>query len=358
MVIEQITREGVLKATRESLGLSPSSAPADDSLLAALIRRAAGILCPCSPANLITFVLDGLRYITDDRSATEEELADLIDKLMVTGDLLELNQVTTDDPDVKSTWVFAAPPSFVVRPDGTFFLLGIVPDHITPLPVALSANVLHEGVLRVLIPETSQDVRGVLRELGWLELAAASWLKAPRPETAAELRDSMLRTLGEQPPSGPIADLMILDPSRDPRHYSRRRVKPTHQSGNFVARRPQAHGAPLWGYAALTDGMPTRFLDFPLTGTRWRGCDVAWHLQMAIDAGLGRPQIYRRRDVPGGTYLDFFSPLPLWAARRLTVLGQAASPENCLLTYWLASQDVAMEEDFLRQRLWLQRSEH
>jgi hypothetical protein len=210
----------------------------------------------------------------------------------------------------------------------------------------------------VLIPEPSQNVRRVLRELGWLELSATSWLKAPTPETAAELRDSMLRKLGEQPPSGPIADLTIFDSSRDPRHYSRRRVKPIHQSGNFVARRPQAYGAPLWGYAALADGMPTHFLDFPLKGTRWRGCDVAWHLQMAIDAGLGRPQIYRRRDVPGGTCLDFFSPLPLWAARRLAVLGQAASPENCLLTYWLASQDVAMEEDFLRQRLWLQRSEH
>jgi hypothetical protein len=330
----------------------------DDSLLAALVRRGAGILCPCSPANLIAFVLDGLEYITEDRSATEEKLADLIEKLMVTGDLLELNQVTTDDPDVKSTWVFAAPPSFVARPDGTFFLLGIVPDHITPLPATLSANVLHEGVLRVLIPEPSQEVRGSLRELGWLELSADSWLKAPRPETAAELRESMVRRLGEQSPSGPITDLMILDSSRDPRHYSRRRVKPTNQSGNFVARRPQAHGSPLWGYAALTDGTPMRFLDFPLKETRWRGCDVAWHLQMAIDAGLGRPQVYRRRDVPGGTYLDFFSPLPLWAARRLAVLGCAASPENCLLSYWLASQDVANEEDFLRQRLWLQRTEH
>jgi hypothetical protein len=168
----------------------------------------------------------------------------------------------------------------------------------------------------------------------------------------------MLRRLGEQSPSGTIADLMIIDSSHDPRHYSGRRVKPTHQSGNFVARRPQAHGAALWGYMALSDGMPTRFLDFPLRGTRWRGCDVAWHLQMAIDAGLGRPQVYRRRDVLGGTYFDFFSPLPLWAARRFAVLGQAASPENCLLTYWLASQDVAEEEDFLRQRLWLQRSEH
>jgi hypothetical protein len=104
--------------------------------------------------------------------------------------------------------------------------------------------------------------------------------------------------------------------------------------------------------------MPTRFLDFPLKGTRWRGCDVAWHLQIAIDEGLGIPQAYRRRDEPGGTYFDFFSPLPLWAARRLAVLGHAAAPERCLMTYWLPSQDVVVEEAFLRQRLWLERSDH
>lgn len=358
MVIEPITREGVLKVSRESLGLSPSTAPADDELLAALLRRAASILCPCSPATLIAFVLDGLQYLLEDRNAPEERLADLIDKLTVTGDLLELNQVTTDDLDVKSTWVFAAPPSFVARPDGTFFLLGIVPDHITPLPASLSANVLHEGVLRVLMPEPSQDARCLLREFGWLELFADSWLKAPRPETASQHRDAMRLMLDEQPASGAIADLMILDASRDTRQYSGRRVRPTHQSGRFVARRPQAYGAPIWGYAELADGMPSRFLDFPLKGTRWRGCDVAWHLQMAIDEGLGAPQVYRRRDEPGGAYFDFFSPLPLWAARRLAVLGNAAAPDRCLMTYWLPSQDLVMEEEFLRQRLWLKRSDH
>ena len=358
MVIEQITREGVLKYSRESLGLPPTPARADDALLAALIRRAAGIHCPCSPATLIAFVLDGLQHVIEDKSQTEEKLANLIDKLMVTGDLLELNQVTTDDPDVKNTWVFAAPPSLVARPDGTFFLLGMVPDHVTPLPSSLGANVLHEGVLRILIPDSGQEVRGVLRELGWLELSSVSWLKAPRPESAAELRDAMQRRLDEQPPSGPIAELMILDPSRDPRHYAGRRVAPTDQSGSFVARRPQAHGAPLWGYAALANGMPTRFLDFPLKGARWRGCDVAWHLQMAIDAEWGRPQIYRRRDMPGGAYLDFFSPLPLWAARRLAVLGRPAPPEDVCSTYWIPTREVASEEEFLQRALWLRRVEH
>jgi len=358
MVIEQVSREGVLKAARESLGLPMAVGPIEDALLAALLRRAAGILCPCSPSTLVASVLEALQYLVEDNNATEDKLVDLTDKLIVTGDLLELNQVTTDDPNVKSTWVFAAPPSFVLRPDGTIFLLGIVPDEVTPLPASLAARVVDEGVVRVLIPEPSDDVRPILRDLGWLELSSTTWLKAPKPETAADMRASMLRKLEEQSESGAIADLMILDSSRDPRNYSHRRVNATNQTGNYVARRPQAHGAPLWGFAALKNGTPTRFLDFPLKGTRWRGCDVAWHLQMAIDDGRGTPQSYRLRETPSGTFLDFFSPLPLRAARRLAVLGHPAPRENCLFTYWLPSREVSSEEEFLRERLWLKVYEH
>ena len=239
MVIEQISREGVLKVSRENLGLSAADGPIDDPLLAALLRRAATILCPCSPATLINSVLDAVQYLVEDRIASEERLADLTDKLIVTGDLLELNQVTTDDPEVKGTWLFAAPPSFVVRADGTIFLLGLATDEVTPLPASLTANVVHEGVVRFLLPEASEDARSVLRDLGWLELPAAAWLKAPRPETAAQMREFMGRKLEEQPPSGAIAELSILDSSRDARYYSRRWVKPTDQTGHFVARRPR-----------------------------------------------------------------------------------------------------------------------
>ena len=76
----------------------------------------------------------------------------LLEALIIGGDLLELNQVTTDDPDAKGTWVFSAPPGFVVRPGGSIFLVGIVPDETTPLPVSLNARVTYEGFTRVLTP--------------------------------------------------------------------------------------------------------------------------------------------------------------------------------------------------------------
>lgn len=356
MVIEEISREGVLKASRESLGLSAVAGdPVDDPMLVALLRRAAGILCPCAPSTIISSVLEGLQYLVEDKNSTEGRLANLADRLIISGDLLELNQVTTDDPSVRATWVFAAPPSFVERPDGSIFLLGVVPDEVTPLPASLAGRVIHEGLVRVLTPEPSEDLRSVLRGLGWLELSKTAWLKAPKPESSTQMREAMLRRLSEQPASGAIADALILDPSRDAHYYSGRWVNPTDQNGHFVARRPQAHGAPLWGYAAVMHGAVTKFLDLPLTGTRWRGCDVGWFLQMAIDDGLGRSQTYRCRAAPGGAYLDFFSPLPLWAERRLAVLGRPAPREKCLFTYWIPLREVPSEEDFLRETLWLAR---
>ncbi|MGA2877650.1 MAG: hypothetical protein ABSG13_01735 [Bryobacteraceae bacterium] len=356
MVIEESSREGVLRTSRESLGLSAADADLiDDPMLAALLRRAAGILCPCAPSTIIASVLEGLQYLVEDGDLTEKRLADLADRLIISGDLLELNQVTTDDPTVRGTWVFAAPPSFVERPDGSIFLLGIVPDEVTPLPASLAARIVHEGLLRVLTPEPSANLRSVLRDLGWLELSKTAWLKAPKTESAEQMRESMLQRLHGQPASGAIADALILDPSRDAHYYAGRWVNPTDQNGHFVARRPQAHGAPLWGYAAVMGGAVTKFLDLPIKGMRWRGCDVAWHLQMAIDDGLGIRQTYMCRAAPDGVYLDFFSPLPLWAERRLAVLGRPAPREKCLFTYWIPQREVPSEEGFLRETLWLAR---
>ena len=180
MVIEQISPEGVLRTIRESLGVvTDSESLLDDATLAALLRRAGGILYPCAPSTIVASVLEGLQYLTEDKDSIKERLTDLTNRLVISGDLLELNQVTTDDPAVKGTWVFAAPPSFVERPDGSIFLLGVVPDEATPLPASLSDRVVYEGLVRVIMPETSEDLKAVLKGLGWLKLSTTAWLEIP-----------------------------------------------------------------------------------------------------------------------------------------------------------------------------------
>lgn len=354
MVITQVSATEVMTSSREALGLpAASDGVIDDAMLASLLRRAAGILCPCSLSTLVAAVLESLQYLFDDSDAMAERVASAAEGLITGGDLLELNQVTMDDATGKATWVFSAPPSFIVRPSGSIFLVGIVPDETTPLPASLSARISYEGFARLVTPQPPEDLPSVLRELGLRELSMSAWLQAPKAESAAALRDGMLRRLAEQPPSGAVADISILDPARTVDYYSGRWVNPRHESGDYVARRPQAYGAPLWGFANLVDGNVSKFLDFPLKSTRWRGCDTAWYLQMAIDHCRQTPQLYRRRTMGGGVCLDFFSPLPLWAHRRFAVLGRPAPREKCLISYWIPERELASEETFIQERLWL-----
>ena len=351
-MIMQVSVKEVLTASRDQLGIPPSPA-IDDTLIAAMLRRAAGIHCPCSLSTLTAAVTESLAYLTDASRELEERANAVAEGLIVVGDLLELNQVTVDDPNAQGTWVFSAPPGFIARPSVSIFLVGIAPDEATPLPASLSSRVEYDTVARVLMPVQGEDLPFVLRELGLREIPAAAWLMAPKAETAVQLRHNMVRRLSEQPPSGAIADLSILLPDSPVNYYSRRWVPPGHHTGEFVARRPQAYGSPLWGFANLENGNVIRFLDFPLKGTRWRGCDVAWHLQMAIDQGRGTPQKYGRRPGAGGTYLDFFSPIPLWAQRRLCVVGRLAPIEHCLLSYWVPERELSAEEDYVQRHLWL-----
>lgn len=354
MVITQLGAAEVLKICRETLGLRPSSAALiDDAFLAALVGRAASVLCPCAPVTLVSAVIDALRLLTQEPDAIKKRITEAVENLIVFGDLLELNQVTVDDPAVKGTWVFAAPPSFVVRPSGAIFVLGMVADEVSPLPASLNDRIAYEGFTRILTPLSGENLPTILRGLGLREITLNLWRKSPPPQSAAELREQMLGRLNKQAESGDIADIRILDPARNVRFYDQRWVVPRNESGTFVARRPQAYGAPLWGFAQLEQGTVTRFLDFPLKGQRWRGCDIAWHFQMAIDHCHGAPQRYRKRPTSGGICFDFFSPLPQWASRGLNLVGHGLLPGNSLMSYWIPEREASTEEEFLAKQLWL-----
>jgi hypothetical protein len=356
MPIIEISGTQLLAQTRSSFGLPDSSdALIDEQFLVALVRRAAGILCPCSASTLACSISDSLNGLTQDPGELMTRIEEIVDQLVVIGDLLELNQVTTDDAAVKGTWLFAAPPAFIPRPaPNRVYLVGIASDDTAPLSAPLMARVRHQGALRVLNAELGEDLPELLLEYGLVQLSEQSWLKLPRSEPASALRDRMERQLREQSQSGEVTDLLILDGSRSALYYRGRWIAPKKQSGLFVARRPQAFGAPVWGFALLETGALTRFLDFPLRNSKWRGCDGAWYLQMAIDHCAGTPQQYRRRPMTGGTVFDFFSPLPLWAERRLRVIGHRVDADQCLFSFMVPDAEVAAENEFLRNRLWLE----
>ncbi len=353
--IARVTATEVLADCRHTLALPrKAGATLDKALLATLARRSAGIHCPCSRATLRSSLLECMHGLPTSYDSLPAAIDDAIEALIVGGDLLELADVVVDDSEVKQTWVFAAPPSFVVRPkSGSVFLVGIVADQDTFVPSTLTERVHHRGYTRVLESRPGEDLPHRLQELGLQQLSDRAWLKAPRIENPADMLSRHERLLDSQLPITDIRDIQILDSTRPVTYYRGRWTDPTDQNGTFVARRPQEFGAPIWCLVELRDGNPFRLLDLPLPRTRWRGCDAAWHLQTAIDYGRNVPQRYRRRVDGDGIRFDFFSPLPQWSERRLMILGRPVPPDACLFSYVVPADESDSEEAFLQQNLWL-----
>lgn len=314
--------------------------------IAAALRRAAGYLCPCTAVTLVRAVTRPLRGLVRDEVAAKLLVEETLEAMIAHGDLLE-------EPDAEGKHLlYATPASFVIRSSGLAILLGIVTDHISALPEDLEKRIEYVGHVRRLAPLEGQDLRNELRELGLIELTAARWLNSPPREPAAIYLAQADRALDAVSPSRDVPGLVILDPVRPVHFYPARWDLPKAQTGRFVARRTQAYGADLWSYVELRDGQPERLIDFPAIGSRWRGCDEAWRLQMAIDAHRGRPQLFRVR---GGAapVLELLSPLPAWARRRWDAIGEPVQRSGCLFAYRIPNTEIDEERRFARETLWL-----
>lgn len=341
--------------TVRELGLDPSVLGLTSTeAIASLLRRAASLHCPCAPATLVRDVIQPLRGLVDDLDATKRVVEETLDAVVGNGDVIEHRAVDVDTGR-SATLLYTAPPSFLIRKSGSAMLLGIVPDHLSALPEELQARIEYLNHVRRLVPIASEDLRGRLIGFGLIEIGYDHWLRAPRHETAAQLLSRMNQRLDSAQPSRAVPGLMLLDPDRSVRYYRGRWVEPRTQSGRFVARRGQAYGAPLWCYVDLQNGNPERIIDLPLESGRWRGCDEAWRVQMAIDAQRAKPQRFRVRLGPGETYtIDFFSPVPMWAQRRWNAVGEPVKEPGCLFAYRLHKTELGEELRFAREELWLE----
>lgn len=357
-MIASISSNEVLASCRQTLGIpGEEGAGLDDLMLAALTRRSAGIHCPCSRTTLRTSLLECTQYLPNNYDSLPDAVDSAIEALIVSGDLLELNDVVTEDSEIPRTWVFAAPPSFVLRPSGSAFLFGIVPDQDTFLPSMLASRVCYRGFTRLLEPRPEEDLSSELQELGLQQLSDSAWLRSPRTEDPAALVDRYQRLLANQTRVPEVPGLQVLDSALPVTYYRGRWTDPTNQNGTYVSRRPQEFGAPIWCIVELQNGKPFRFLDLPLPDTRWRACDSAWHLQMAIDHCRGAPQRYHRRTDGDTVRFDFFSPLPQWSQRRLMIFGWPVPREKSLFSYVIPAKEADTEEVFLQRNVWLSRAD-
>jgi len=352
--MRRLTAEQVHAQKIRELGLDPDALDlTTPEGLAGALRRAASYLCPCSPATIVRAVVRPLRGLVPDLEKVKELAEETLESMISHGDVLEHPEMQDGTPTAR-VLLYAAPASFVVRQSGLVVLLGVAADQLSPLPSELERRIQYLGHVRRLIPSSpTEDLRGELRELGLLELSSDAWLKGPKSCTASQAVASSDRALDVVPPSRDIPGLLLLDTTKPVQYYRGRWTEPKAHTGRFVARRQQAYGADLWCYVHLTHGQPERMIDLPPRGSRWRGCDEAWYLQMAIDAQRGAPQ--RFRVIPSGdaAVLQFFSPAPAWARRRWDAIGEPVPSSGSLFAYRISRTEIDEERRFMREALWL-----
>lgn len=337
-----------------ALGLDPIVHPlTSSSAIAAALRRSASFLCPCAASTLVRTVLNPLRGLIDDEGAVKAMIEDVLDEVVAHGDLFEYRDPARGSSS-PVTVLYAAPCGFVPRSSGAVILLGVSADQLTALPNDIGARVQYNGHVRRLDPLPGENLREDLLQLGLIEIPPERWLKAPANETAQAHLSCLDHSLQAVPASGEVPGLLLLDPNTPVHYYRGRWVEPKRQTGRFVARRAQAYGAPLWCYVQVANGRAEQFLDFPLPGSRWRGCDEAWRLQMAIDSQRHSPQRVRvRPGQPGTRRFELFSPMPTWAQRRWDAIGCRVEAKGCLFAIDIPNQEADEEIRYARDTLWL-----
>lgn len=348
--------QNVAEEIIEELGFDPKLLEISSrEVLSALIRRTAGLICPCTKRRIQKTVLNSLNGLVNPLSDIRESVDELIDLLIANGDLLEQNDIMSD-LSRNEVIIYLAPLSFVKRASGACILLGISPDDRQVLSDYLIENVQYNDFSRILSIDLNQDMADYLQGIGFIELPYKAWVKCPPPMTAEKTISIMDMNLGSYlaHSSETIEGLRIIDHSIGVEYYPGRWVCPNEQTGKYVGRRPQAYGADLWCYVELENGKPRRFLDLPLIGSKWRGCDEAWRLQAAIDHCNKKPQKYRLRSGTGDfKIIDLFSPVPSWIQRRWTMIGLPITSYKCLLSFRFRTQEIEEEIAFAKEQMWL-----
>ena len=345
--MKELSLQNIKEITLGSVGLSNAYDLNSTEALAALLRRTAAFLCPCSSKAIIDTAAQSLSGIIEN-SDLKGSLEKTLEGLLSYGDLFEFDDPTAD-AGLKRSLLYTAPLSFVRRGKGSIFLIGVAIDR--PLILSDEIHIEYQGFTRRISETAVED----LVELGFLELSLDVWLKTPPKEEAAQYIQRLDHALNSVSYSGSIPDLIILDSNERTRFYPDRWVSAKTQSGRFVGRRPQPYGNNLWCYVELDRGQATKLIDLPLG--KDRGCDEGWRLQQAIDKTQGRPQKITVKKVSNEeSIIEFFSPIPRWAKRRFDIMGRLVDSPGGLFSYAFSGNEVEEEVNFVHQLLWLEKT--
>jgi len=320
-------------------------------VLSALLRRSGAFNCPCPPSALVRTTLSAMNGIHDDQQS-RDLLPDLLEEMVSYGDFIESRELAESS---RARLLYVVPPAFVEASTAVCLIMGISADDRPLLPEELEKHLELRAHVRLIESSEIPDIRARLIASGFRQIPRDEWVKAPRVRSAADHVRQYDRAIEQSERPGTVDDLMVLNTALPVRFYRGRWESAKQQTGRFVARRPQPYGAPLWAVVELLAGKLIHLVDLPVYEANWRPCDEAWHLQQAMDAEAGNPQLYRVRPRNGcdSITVDMFSPIPAWAQRRWNCVGKRVAASQSLMAYEFRLEVAESELQFARERMWL-----
>ena len=354
MLMQVISPDNAARFATDLLGLAGQGiALSSTEGLAVSLRRAASVLCPATPRQLVQAVLDAVVPLSPVDSVSRDTLTDLVDALVACGDLIELSE---ESDEKARRLLYLGPPTYVEKSPGKFLLSGVKPfgeplvdDELIPL--------IEYDQHRRTIELDPDGAQAVLASCRLREVSRGAWAQIPdKAITAESFAREFANRLASMDRSGQIAGLTIIDPRRPTRYYKGRWREPRiGDTGNYVARRPQSFGADRWCYVQLNNGQPCRLLDLPIDPVAFAR-DEAWRLLAACDAASSQPQTYRTYDADACDFLltDLFSPLPSWAQKYLELVGTPVTrSRGALMTYQMSRAAAKDAQTLLQDALWM-----
>lgn len=351
--LRQLTPEELRGAVAQQLGVGDDENGSSIALLAAVLRRTAASACPCPRDAIVDIAAASLQGL-DGSGSIKNLVREMLDRLVVIGDLLELGNASSLPGVTVDDWLYCARPTFVVQ-DNSILILGVEAEDQAAMPPALRQMMRRRRELRFIPtePGAGADIRQQLVQAGYLELSKAAWMRLPTERTAAQFKEDAKQRLKDSGGMGDLEGLTVIGPPGASNNFKARWTSPGAKTGYFVGRRPQAFGAPIWVFVELAQGRPTRFIDLPWSAAKFRGCDLGWRIQSALDTLAGVPQSYRTAVVSNDlNRYEFFSPLPLWIERRLQIHGEKIVVDGALIAYELACDVDHAIDDLLQSRMW------
>ena len=327
----------------------------DEQLIGMIVLRNASILCPCSKTHLRNNTIDSIMPLFLDSEDIKEKINQSIDDLLIIGELNERDDVLEDEYGENKNWVFCSPPIFIKRKSGTIVILGLYPSYSSiRLKDDVRKKITYKNLISVIEPsEENEIIAEELKKAGLTELKESVWCKLPKIMTWKEFIEKRINELDQQSDNVYIDEyeVFLKDPTvRHDKRYKNKEYAIKHEiTGNYVIRRPTKYSGKIWSFANINNGEVKKIKDLPIS-SNMRGCDDAWQIQMALDAKNETPQQYKLVDIDDKTRLEFKSPLPLWAERKLMLMGEK---EEAWLTYNIPRSEIIAEEKFLREYLWL-----